>query len=144
MKLKIVVPLVSVIVLVAVGACGWAYMNAQSQADAERESNMAVMDAGRNPRTKIVKIVKDVAKGQTIAPDDLEEAEIPNEKVPESALSSASLAAGRVAAVDISQGTVLLAGHLAAQIASPPSSESTSESSATTAAKPHKKYGKHK
>lgn len=146
MKLKVVVPVVSAIVLVAAAACGWAYMNAQSQqSEAEPESNMSVLDGGRrNPNTTIVKAAKDIHKGQTIAPDDLEESSIPISKVPESALGSQSMAGGRVASMDIAQGTVLLSGHLAPQIAPSASSESTSESSATTAAKPHKKYGKHK
>lgn len=144
MKLKVVVPVVSIIVLVAVAACGWAYMNAQNQqADAEPESNMSVLDGGRrNPNTTIVKAAKDIHIGQTIAPDDLEESSIPISKVPESALGSSSMAGGRVAAVDIAQGTVLLSGHLVAQIA--PSASQESRSSDATAAKPHKKHGKHK
>lgn len=87
-------------------------MNKMSDSENKNQELLSRIEAEKNQKTTIVKAAKDIAEGALIAPDDLEEASIQTSKVPESAISSQSMAAGSYAAVNIAQGTVLLSGHL--------------------------------
>ena len=87
-------------------------MNKMSEGEQKSAALLQQIEAEKNQKTTIVKAAKDIAEGALIAPEDLEETQIPTTKVPESAISSQSMAAGSYAAVNIAQGTVLLNGHL--------------------------------
>jgi pilus assembly protein CpaB len=80
---------------------------AQKTADLVRQ-----MDEQRNQKSKVVYAAKDITEGALIAPEDLEEKEIPKMKVPGSAVGDLSAAQGTYAATNIAQGTVFLNGHL--------------------------------
>ena len=87
-------------------------MNKMGEGEQKSAALLQQIEAEKNQKTTIVKAAKDIAEGALIAPEDLEETQIPTTKVPESAISSQSMAAGSYAAVNIAQGTVLLNGHL--------------------------------
>jgi len=82
--------------------------NAVKQQKAELEAKM-------NQKGKVVYTVKDIPEGQTIPTDALEEREIEAAKIPQDAITSASLAAGRVAKYGISTGQIVSQHDLAPQ-----------------------------
>jgi pilus assembly protein CpaB len=63
---------------------------------------------------KVVYVIKDIAEGQTIPSEALEERQIEIAKVPVDAITSASLAAGRVAKYGVSTGQLISQHDLAA------------------------------
>jgi pilus assembly protein CpaB len=91
-------------------------MNQMNQTANQNAALLEQIDREKNQKTTIVRTAKDISEGSLIAADDLEESQIQTLKVPESAIGSASLAQGSYAAVPISQGTVILSGHLRAAI----------------------------
>ncbi len=74
-------------------------------------------DADRlaNAKSKVVYAVKDIAEGQAIPSDALEENQIAQSKVPQDAVTSASLATGRIAKYGIATGAVISQHDLAPQ-----------------------------
>ncbi len=54
---------------------------------------------------KVVYAIKDIPEGQTIPTEGLEERELEQAKIPQDAITSASLAAGRIAKYGIAFGT---------------------------------------
>lgn len=112
--MKRVSVVVGVIVLVAAGACAWAYFISN---DPGGRGEVADGDYYRPSRSEVPKVTvicaaRDIAAGALIAPGDLEEQSVPESKIPESAIVSPSLAVGSHAAVNIAGGTIILAGHL--------------------------------
>jgi pilus assembly protein CpaB len=68
-----------------------------------------------NQKGKVVYTIKDIPEGQTIPTEALEEREIEQSKIPQDALTSASLAAGRVAKYGIPTGQIVSQHDLAPQ-----------------------------
>jgi len=68
-----------------------------------------------NQKGTVVYVVKDIAEGQTIPSEALEERQIEVSKVPVDALTSSSLAAGRLAKYGISTGQLVSQHDLAPQ-----------------------------
>lgn len=66
-----------------------------------------------NAKGKVVYVIKDVAEGQTIPSEALEERDVELAKVPLDAITSSSLAAGRVAKYGISSGNIISQHDLA-------------------------------
>src|SRR3984885_13749733 len=60
-----------------------------------------------NAKGKVVYTIKDIPEGQTIPTEALEEREIEQSKIPQDAITSSSLAAGRVAKYGISPGRIV-------------------------------------
>jgi len=73
------------------------------------------LEAKMSQKGKVVYTVKDIPEGQTIPTEALEEREIEQSKIPQDALTSASLAAGRVAKYGISSGQIVSQHDLAPQ-----------------------------
>lgn len=73
------------------------------------EASMRKRDlgGGLQSRGKVVYALRDVSPGWVIRPDDLEEKEVEQSKIPMDALTSASLGAGRVSKYGISQGQIV-------------------------------------
>jgi len=61
------------------------------------QSKQAELEQKMNAKGKVVYTIKDIPEGQTIPTEALEEREIEQSKIPQDAITSASLAAGRVA-----------------------------------------------
>ncbi len=86
-----------------------------SQQQAEFEAKKKDLEAKMSAKGKVVYAIKDIPEGQTIPTDALEEKEIEQSKIPQDALTSASLATGRVAKYGISQGQIVSQHDLAPQ-----------------------------
>lgn len=86
-----------------------------SQQEAELEAKKKDLEAKMSAKGKVVYAIKDIPEGQTIPSDALEEKEIEQSKIPADALTSSSLAAGRVAKYGISQGQIVSQHDLAPQ-----------------------------
>jgi Flp pilus assembly protein CpaB len=86
-----------------------------SQQEQELEAKKKDLEAKMSAKGKVVYAIKDIPEGQTIPSDALEEKEIEQSKIPQDALTSASLAAGRVAKYGISQGQIVSQHDLAPQ-----------------------------
>ncbi|MBK7838161.1 MAG: Flp pilus assembly protein CpaB [Candidatus Obscuribacter sp.] len=71
--------------------------------------------AKMSAKGKVVYAIKDIPEGSTIPVDSLEEKEIEQAKIPQDALTSASLAAGRVAKYGIQTGQIVSQHDLAPQ-----------------------------
>ena len=68
-------------------------------------------------RGKVVVAIKDVPEGELIASANLEEQQLPLGKIPEDAITSASLVAGRVSKYGITAGQIVSQRDLASQTA---------------------------
>jgi pilus assembly protein CpaB len=79
------------------------------------QSKQAELEQKMNAKGKVVYTVKDIPEGQTIPTEALEEREIEQAKIPQDAITSASLAAGRVAKYGISTGQIVSQHDLAPQ-----------------------------
>lgn len=84
--------------------------HSQTLADKEREMNEKLNRMGT-----VVYCTKDVNEGTTIPADALEEKKIEASKIPQDALTTTSLATGRVAKYGISQGHIVSQHDLAPQ-----------------------------
>lgn len=71
--------------------------------------------AKMSAKGKVVYAIKDISEGSTIPVEALEEKEIEQAKIPQDALTSASLAAGRVAKYGIQTGQIVSQHDLAPQ-----------------------------
>ncbi len=63
---------------------------------------------------KVVYTIKDIPEGQAIPTEALEERDIEQSKIPQDAITSASLAAGRVAKFGMTSGQIVSQHDLAA------------------------------
>jgi pilus assembly protein CpaB len=79
------------------------------------QAKQAELETKMNQKGKVVYTIKDIPEGQTIPTEALEEREIEQSKIPQDALTSASLAAGRVAKYGISTGQIVSQHDLAPQ-----------------------------
>jgi pilus assembly protein CpaB len=79
------------------------------------QSKQAELESKMNAKGKVVYTIKDIPEGQTIPTEALEEREIEQQKIPADAITSASLAAGRVAKYGISSGQIVSQHDLAPQ-----------------------------
>lgn len=79
------------------------------------EAKQAELENKMNAKGKVVYTIKDIPEGQTIPTEALEEREIEQSKIPQDAITSASLAAGRVAKYGISTGQIVSQHDLAPQ-----------------------------
>lgn len=86
-----------------------------SQQQADFEAKKKDLEAKMSAKGKVVYATKDIPEGQAIPTDALEEKEIEQSKIPMDALTSASLASGRVAKYGISQGQIVSQHDLAPQ-----------------------------
>lgn len=96
MKRHLGVPLASLLVLVFLSAC----------------SANPVAGDGETRKYKVVVAVKDISKGEMIAPEFLAEREIGSDQVPEDAVTHLAIGAGHFAKTNIKQGDVLLNAQL--------------------------------
>jgi pilus assembly protein CpaB len=78
-------------------------------------AKQAELETKMNQKGKVVYTIKDIPEGQTIPTEALEEREIEQAKIPQDAVASASLAAGRVAKYGIANGSIVSQHDLAAQ-----------------------------
>ncbi|HEY9714289.1 MAG TPA: Flp pilus assembly protein CpaB [Chroococcales cyanobacterium] len=86
-----------------------------SESENTFKAKEAELSAKMNAKGKVVYTVKDIPEGQTIPTEALEEREIEQSKIPADAITSASLAAGRVAKYGISTGQIVSQHDLAPQ-----------------------------
>jgi pilus assembly protein CpaB len=79
------------------------------------QAKQAELEQKMSQKGKVVYTIKDIPEGQTIPTEALEEREIEAAKIPQDAITSASLAAGRVAKYGISTGQIVSQHDLAPQ-----------------------------
>jgi len=86
-----------------------------SEQENQYKQQKADLEAKMSAKGKVVYTIKDIPEGQTIPTEALEEREIEQSKIPADAITSASLAAGRVAKYGISSGQIVSQHDLAPQ-----------------------------
>jgi pilus assembly protein CpaB len=86
-----------------------------SEQEKNYQAKQAELETKMNQKGKVVYTIKDIPEGQTIPTEALEEREIEQSRIPADALTSASLAAGRVAKYGISTGQIVSQHDLAPQ-----------------------------
>src|ERR1700722_10639797 len=86
-----------------------------SEQENQYKQQKADLEAKMSAKGKVVYTIKDIPEGQTIPTEALEEREIEQSKIPADAITSASLAAGRVAKYGISTGQIVSQHDLAPQ-----------------------------
>lgn len=91
----------TLIVIVAILA------NKNAEHDRDFQRKVVDLETRMNQRGKIVYCVSNIAEGQIISPDALEEREIESAKIPADAISSISLAAGRTTKYALAQGEIV-------------------------------------
>jgi pilus assembly protein CpaB len=79
------------------------------------KARTAELETKMSQKGKVVYTIKDIPEGQSIPTEALEEREIEQSKIPQDAITSASLAAGRVAKYGIATGTIVSQHDLAPQ-----------------------------
>jgi pilus assembly protein CpaB len=79
------------------------------------QSKQQELEAKMSLKGKVVYAIKDIPEGATIPTEALEERELEQSKIPQDAITSASLAAGRVAKYGISSGQIVSQHDLAPQ-----------------------------
>jgi len=86
-----------------------------SEQENKYAAQKAELEQKMSAKGKVVYTIKDIPEGQTIPTEALEEREIEQQKIPADAITSASLAAGRVAKYGISSGQIVSQHDLAPQ-----------------------------
>src|ERR1700722_5112776 len=86
-----------------------------SEQENQYKQQKADLEAKMSAKGKVVYTIKDIPEGQTIPTEALEEREIEQSKIPQDAITSSSLAAGRVAKYGISTGQIVSQHDLAPQ-----------------------------
>jgi pilus assembly protein CpaB len=86
-----------------------------SEQENQYKQQKADLEAKMSAKGKVVYTIKDIPEGQNIPTEALEEREIEQSKIPADAITSASLAAGRVAKYGISSGQIVSQHDLAPQ-----------------------------
>ena len=89
--------------------------SSQQQQEAALKQKENDLIAKMSAKGKVVYAIKDIPEGSTIPVESLEEKEIEQAKIPQDALTSASLAAGRVAKYGIQTGQIVSQHDLAPQ-----------------------------
>lgn len=86
-----------------------------SESETKYAAQVEEMKRKAEAKGKVVYAVKDIPEGQTIPTEALEERELEQAKIPQDALTSASLAAGRVAKYGIAANQIVSQHDLAPQ-----------------------------
>ncbi|HEY9777959.1 MAG TPA: Flp pilus assembly protein CpaB [Planktothrix sp.] len=86
-----------------------------SEQETQFKQKQTELESKMNAKGKVVYTIKDIPEGQTIPTEALEEREIEQSKIPQDAITSSSLAAGRVAKYGISSGQIVSQHDLAPQ-----------------------------
>jgi pilus assembly protein CpaB len=86
-----------------------------SEQETQFKAKQAELETKMSMKGKVVYTIKDIPEGQSIPTEALEEREIEQSKIPQDAITSASLAAGRVAKYGIATGTIVSQHDLAPQ-----------------------------
>jgi pilus assembly protein CpaB len=109
-------PAVMLLIIVGLAVVVTIMVNSKlSEQDTQFKQKQADLEQRMNAKGKVVYTIKDIPEGQTIPTEALEEREIEQSKIPQDAITSASLAAGRVAKYGISSGQIVSQHDLAAQ-----------------------------
>jgi len=102
--------IIGMAVLVAMGVQDT--LNKKEQA---LQNEHAAITARLNAKSTVVYAIKDIAEGEKIPSEMLEERNVPADKQPQDALTSSTLAAGRIAKYGISAGQIVSQHDLAPQ-----------------------------
>ncbi|HEY9785977.1 MAG TPA: Flp pilus assembly protein CpaB [Candidatus Obscuribacterales bacterium] len=86
-----------------------------SESETKYAQQVEEMKRRAEAKGKVVYAVKDIPEGQTIPTEALEERELEQTKIPQDAITSATLAAGRVAKYGIASGQIVSQHDLAPQ-----------------------------
>jgi Flp pilus assembly protein CpaB len=114
MTLSRIPPLFMLLIIVGLAATVTTMVTSQMKMiDAKADLEQKRIAAEENQTAGVVFAVKDVSEGEVIPSDALESRNIQVRKIPADALSSCSLAAGRVAKYGVSAGTIVSQHDLA-------------------------------
>jgi len=112
---RIPIALLLVIIIVIAGVIAWGVTGIISESQRTYEARKAEIEQKANAKGKVVYTIKDIAEGQPIPSDSLEEREIEQSKIPQDAITSSSLATGRIAKYGILAGQIVSQHDLAPQ-----------------------------
>ena len=102
--------IIGVAVLVTVAVTG-----SESVRDKTFNDTITEMERKNNAKTKVVYVIKDIADGQVITSEALEEKEIELTRTPQDAVTSSTIAIGRTVKYGVSMGQILSTHDLAPQ-----------------------------
>lgn len=115
-SLSRVSPAVMILIIIGLGVVIAMLFTGQiNKQEREYEAKKAEIEAKINQKGKVVYTIKDIPEGQTIPTESLEERELEVSKIPADAITSASLAAGRVAKYGIAAQQIVSQHDLAPQ-----------------------------
>jgi Flp pilus assembly protein CpaB len=112
---RIPIALLLVIIVVIAGVIAMGVTSIITESQKTYEARKAELEQKANAKGKVVYTVHDIAEGQPIPSDALEEKEIEQSKIPQDAITSASLANGRIAKYGILAGQIVSQHDLAPQ-----------------------------
>jgi pilus assembly protein CpaB len=112
---RIPIALLLVIIVVVAGVIAMGVTSIITESQKTYEARKAELEQKANAKGKVVYTVHDIAEGQPIPGDALEEKEIEQSKIPQDAITSASLATGRIAKYGILAGQIVSQHDLAPQ-----------------------------
>ncbi len=112
---RIPIALLLVIIVVIAGVIAMGVTGIISESQKSYDIRKAELEQKANAKGKVVYTVHDIAEGQPIPGDALEEREIEQSKIPQDAIISASLATGRIAKYGILAGQIVSQHDLAPQ-----------------------------
>ncbi len=112
---RIPIALLLVIIVVVAGVIAMGVTGIISEQTKTYEARKAELEQKANAKGKVVYTIKDIPEGQAIPSEALEEREIEQSKIPQDAITSASLATGRIAKYGILAGQIVSQHDLAPQ-----------------------------
>lgn len=112
---RIPIALLLLIIVAVAGIIAMGVTGILSESQKTYEARRAELEQKANAKGKVVYTVKDIAEGQIIPGDALEEREIEQSKIPQDAITASTLATGRVAKYGILAGQIVSQHDLAPQ-----------------------------
>jgi len=112
---RIPIALLLVIIVVIAGVIAMGVTGIISESQKSYDARKTELEQKANAKGKVVYTVHDIAEGLPIPGDALEEREIEQSKIPQDALTSASLATGRITKYGILAGQIVSQHDLAPQ-----------------------------
>jgi pilus assembly protein CpaB len=112
---RIPIALLLVIIVVVAGVIAMGVTSIITESQKSYEVRRLELEQKANAKGKVVYTIHDIAEGQPIPSDALEEKEIEQNKIPQDAITSNSLATGRIAKYGILAGQIVSQHDLAPQ-----------------------------
>ncbi len=95
------------VAIVILSGCGGLSVDKIREQETTYQAKQAELEAKMNAKGRIVYATKDIPEGSVVRADALEEREIEQSKIPQDAMTSASLVVGRKVKYEIGAGQII-------------------------------------